>query len=93
MKFGDLNRKPTSCFHVSIQHSPHQRKKANRMGLMTNFLVSLISRAAGGEPLFGIPVLFHHPEWRPVRTDAAIDGLKLLPQVSRLFHSDHARET
>ncbi len=59
-------------------------KKANRTGSIVAFIVSLFLRAAGGEPLFGIPALFNYPEWWPVRLIAASAGLILLPLVSRL---------
>jgi hypothetical protein len=51
---------------------------------MVAFFVSLFLRAAGGEPLFGIPALFEYPEWWPVRTVAAAAGIILLPLVSRI---------
>lgn len=59
-------------------------KKANRTGSMVAFGVSLFLRAAGGEELFGIPAVFHYPDWWPVRSAAAIAGVILLPLVSRL---------
>ncbi len=36
--------------------------KANRLGSMTAFLVSLLLRVGGGEPLFGIPPTIPYPE-------------------------------
>jgi high affinity choline transporter 7 len=59
-------------------------KKSNRIGSIVAFSVSLVLRAAGGEPLFAIPALINYPEWWPVRTIAALAGLILLPLVSRL---------
>ena len=58
--------------------------KANLAGSVTAFVVSLILRVGGGEPLFGIPALIAYPAWVPVRTVAAAAGLILLPVVSRL---------
>ena len=58
--------------------------KANLAGSVTAFIVSLILRVGGGEPLFGIPALIPYPAWVPVRTAAAAAGLVLLPLVSRL---------
>ena len=63
-------------------------KKANRIGSMVAFFVSLFLRAAGGEPLFGIPALFEYPEWWPVRTVAAAAGIILLPLVSRIVKQE-----
>ena len=60
-------------------------KKANRIGSMVAFFVSLFMRAGAGEPLFNIPAFIHYPAWWPVRTIAAVAGLILLPLVSRLF--------
>jgi high affinity choline transporter 7 len=62
-------------------------KRANLAGSVTAFVVSLILRVGGGEPLFGIPALIPYPEWVPVRTVAAVTGLILLPAVSRLTAS------
>ena len=59
-------------------------RKANLVGSVTAFVVSLILRVGGGEPLFGIPALIPYPDWVPVRTLAAAAGLILLPLVSRL---------
>jgi high affinity choline transporter 7 len=59
-------------------------RKANLAGSVTAFVVSLILRVGGGEPLFGIPALIPYPDWVPVRTTAAVSGLILLPLVSRL---------
>lgn len=58
--------------------------KANRLGSMAAFAVSLVLRVGGGEPLFGIPALIPYPEWVPFKTLAAGAGLVLLPAVSRL---------
>jgi solute carrier family 5 (high affinity choline transporter), member 7 len=56
--------------------------KANRIGSMTAFAVSLVLRVGGGEPLLGIPSLIHYPF--PYKTLAAGAGMVLLPVVSRL---------
>jgi solute carrier family 5 (high affinity choline transporter), member 7 len=56
--------------------------KANRIGSMTAFAVSLVLRIGGGEPLLGIPALIHYPF--PYKTLAAAAGMVLLPVVSRL---------
>ena len=61
--------------------------KANRIGSMAAFLVSLILRIGGGEPLFGIPALIAYPDWIPFKTAAAGAGMVLLPIVSRLTTS------
>jgi high affinity choline transporter 7 len=58
--------------------------KANLAGSVAAFSVSLVLRLGGGEPLFGIPMLFAYPEWLPFKTIAAASGLILLPLVSRL---------
>jgi high affinity choline transporter 7 len=58
--------------------------KANLAGSVTAFVVSLILRVGGGEPLFGIPATLPYPDWVPVRIVAAAAGLILLPVVSRL---------
>ena len=58
--------------------------KANLIGSITAFSVSLVLRLGGGEPLFGIPALIPYPEWMPFRTIAASAGLILLPAISRL---------
>lgn len=60
-------------------------KKANRVGSIVAFCISLSLRASAGEPLFDIPAFVHYPEWWPVRTIAAVAGLILLPLVSRLI--------
>ena len=57
--------------------------KANLIGSMAAFTVSLILRLGGGEPLFGIPALIAYPEWLPFKTVAAGAGLILLPLISR----------
>ncbi len=59
-------------------------RRANLAGSIAAFVVSLILRVGGGEPLFGIPALIPYPEWVPVRIVAATAGLLLLPVVSRL---------
>jgi len=59
-------------------------RKANLIGSITAFSVSLVLRIGGGEPLFGIPALIAYPEWLPFRTVAAGAGMILLPLVSRL---------
>lgn len=74
--------------------------KANRIGSITAFCVSLILRLGGGEPLFGLPHFIPYPElftanpasWYdasgamlfPFKTLAAATGCLLLPIVSRL---------
>ncbi len=74
--------------------------KANRIGSITAFGVSLILRLGGGEPLFGLPHFIPYPElftsnpasWYdesgallfPFKTLAAAAGCLLLPIVSRL---------
>jgi solute carrier family 5 (high affinity choline transporter), member 7 len=57
--------------------------KANTIGSMTAFFVSLVLRIGGGEPLFGMPALIAYPEWLPFKTMAAAAGMLLLPIVSR----------
>jgi high affinity choline transporter 7 len=57
--------------------------KANRIGSMAAFAVSLALRVGGGEPLLGIPQLLPYPDVWPVRIAAAGAGLILLPLVSR----------
>lgn len=59
-------------------------RKANLIGSVAAFTVSLILRVGGGEPLFGLPALFAYPEWLPFKTVAAGSGMILLPLVSRL---------
>ena len=58
--------------------------KANLIGSMAAFTVSLILRLGGGEPLFGVPALIAYPDWMPFKTVAAGMGMILLPLVSRL---------
>jgi high affinity choline transporter 7 len=73
--------------------------KANRIGSVTAFIVSLVLRLGGGEPLFGWPHFIPYPEvftsdpasWYdagamlfPFKTLAAAAGMILLPVVSRL---------
>lgn len=66
--------------------------RANRIGSIVAFVVSLVLRVGGGEPLLGIPALFAYPESMPVKTVAAVAGLVLLSVVSRLTaHLDQAR--
>lgn len=57
--------------------------KANRIGSIAAFAVSLVLRVGGGEPLLGLPALIAYPEIVPFRTLAAAAGLVLLPLVSR----------
>jgi solute carrier family 5 (high affinity choline transporter), member 7 len=59
-------------------------RKANLVGSMVAFFVSLVLRLGGGEVLFDIPALIPYPEWMPFRTVAAAAGMVLLPLVSRL---------
>ena len=66
--------------------------RANRIGSVVAFSVSLVLRVGGGEPLLGIPALFDYPENLPFRTVAAAAGLLLLPLVSRITgHVDAPR--
>ncbi len=58
--------------------------KANLIGSMAAFTVSLVLRLGGGEPLFGVPALIAYPDWLPFKTVAAGMGMILLPVVSRL---------
>ncbi len=73
--------------------------KANRIGSVVAFAVSLFLRLGGGEPLFGIPHFIPYPElftaeparWYdggamlfPFKSLAAAASLVLLPLVSRL---------
>jgi high affinity choline transporter 7 len=73
--------------------------KANRIGSVAAFCVSLVLRLGGGEPLFGLPHFIPYPEiftsdpgaWYageamlfPFKTLAAVTGVVLLPVVSRL---------
>jgi len=58
--------------------------KANLIGSIAAFTVSLILRLGGGEPLFGVPALIPYPEWMPFHVVAAGAGMILLPAVSRL---------
>jgi high affinity choline transporter 7 len=57
--------------------------KANAIGSIAAFSVSLVLRWGGGEPLFAIPALMPYPEWWPFKTVAAAAGMILLPVVSR----------
>jgi high affinity choline transporter 7 len=57
--------------------------KANLVGSIAAFSVSLVLRLGGGEPLFGIPALIPYPDWWPFKTIAAGAGMILLPLVSR----------
>jgi high affinity choline transporter 7 len=67
--------------------------RANLPGSIAAFVVSLVLRLGGGEPLFAIPALIPYPEWLPFRTVAALAGMVLLPTVSRLTASwNHPRE-
>ncbi len=66
--------------------------RANRIGSVVAFTVSLVLRVGGGEPLLGIPALFAYAETLPFKTVAAAAGLLLLPLVSRLTgHLDRPR--
>ncbi len=62
-------------------------RKANLIGSVAAFSVSLVLRVGGGEPLFGVPALIPYPEWWPFKTIAAGAGMILLPAVSRLTQS------
>ena len=46
-------------------------RKANRTGSIVAFVVSLVLRVGGGEPLLGLPALIPYPETLPFRTVAA----------------------
>lgn len=63
--------------------------RANLVGSIAAFIVSLVVRVGGGEPLLGIPAVFHYPATLPFRTVAAAAGLLLLPAVSRLTTALH----
>jgi high affinity choline transporter 7 len=58
--------------------------RANRIGSVTAFVVSLILRLGGGEPIFDLPAFIPYGEAFPYKTVAALAGLVLLPLVSRL---------
>ncbi len=57
--------------------------KANRIGSIAAFTVSLILRSGGGEPLLGFPAFIPYPAAWPIKTVAAAAGFVLLPLVSR----------
>ena len=57
--------------------------KVNRTGSIAAFVVSLVLRVGGGEPLLGLPAFINYPEMLPFRTVAAAAGFVLLPLVSR----------
>ena len=57
--------------------------KANLIGSIVAFTVSLVLRVGGGEPLFGVPAMIPYPAWLPFKTIAAAAGMILLPVVSR----------
>ena len=57
--------------------------RANRVGSMVAFGVSLFLRLGAGEPLLGLPGFIAYPELWPTKTVAAAAGLVLLPLVSR----------
>jgi high affinity choline transporter 7 len=59
-------------------------RKANRIGSMTAFGVSLVLRLGGGEPLLDIPRVIPYPAVVPFKVLAAGAGIVLLPVVSRL---------
>jgi len=61
--------------------------KANLIGSIAAFSVSLVLRLGGGEPLFGMPAFVAYPPWLPFKTVAAGAGLILLPAVSRITGS------
>jgi high affinity choline transporter 7 len=61
--------------------------KANLIGSIAAFSVSLVLRLGGGEPLLGMPALIAYPAWLPVHVIAAAAGMVLLPLVSRLTGS------
>jgi high affinity choline transporter 7 len=57
--------------------------KANRVGSIAAFTVSLILRSGGGEPLLGLPAFIPYPAAWPIKTVAAAAGFVLLPLLSR----------
>jgi high affinity choline transporter 7 len=57
--------------------------RVNRTGSIAAFVVSLVLRIGGGEPLLSLPAFIAYPSSWPFRTIAAITGLMLLPLVSR----------
>jgi len=59
-------------------------KRVNLTGSVAAFVVSLVLRVGGGEPLLGLPALIPYPETLPFKTIAASAGLVLLPVVSRM---------
>ena len=59
-------------------------RKANRTGSIVAFVVSLVLRLGGGEPLLGLPGFIPYPAIVPFKTLAAVAGLVTLPVVSRL---------
>ena len=61
--------------------------RANLVGSIAAFTVSLVLRLGGGEPLFGVPAMLDYPDWLPFKTMAALAGMVLLPVVSRLTSS------
>jgi high affinity choline transporter 7 len=58
-------------------------RRVNLSGSVAAFVVSLILRVGGGEPLLGLPALIHYPASVPFKTVAAAAGLVLMPIVSR----------
>jgi high affinity choline transporter 7 len=58
-------------------------RRANLPGSVTAFVVSLVLRIGGGEPLLGLPAFIAYPETVPFKTVAALAGIVLLPVVSR----------
>lgn len=67
--------------------------RANRIGSVVAFCVSLVLRLGAGEPLLGLPAFVHYADLVPVRTLAAAVGFVLLPVVSRLTASWDAPRT
>jgi solute carrier family 5 (high affinity choline transporter), member 7 len=57
--------------------------RANRIGSIAAFVVSLVLRIGGGEPLLSLPAFIAYSAVVPFRTVAAVAGLILLPIVSR----------
>jgi high affinity choline transporter 7 len=57
--------------------------RANRIGSIAAFAVSLVLRVCAGEPLLSLPAVIAYPAIVPFRTVAAAAGLILLPIVSR----------
>lgn len=66
-------------------------KRANAIGALTGFGVSIVLRLGGGEPSLGIPAFLPYPDWDPTgaiafpfRTLAMLTGLAVAVVVSRV---------